>query len=206
MNSGFITKTSSIADTFKNNLFAPLFISAKIIQTLLFLLILSFTDSVAQVIRVGESQQIKSIQMAIFEAEIGDSIIIDYGIYKENSIKIKKPITIIGIDYPIIDGEEKGFIFDVTNIDSFTIKGFIINNAGKSYTKDYSSLHLYKVNNFVIEDNVFNNPFFAIHIEKSKNGVIKNNLINGNAVEEISSGNGIHLWHTSKVDVIGNEN
>ena len=127
------------------------------------------------------------------------------GTYKENNIRVEKSLSFIGIGNPIIDGEEKGYIFDIVDVDSFTIKGFVINNAGKSFTKDYSSLHLYKVNNFLIEDNAFNNPFFAIHIEKCKNGVIKNNVINGNAIEEISSGNGIHLWHTSKVDVIGNK-
>lgn len=159
----------------------------------------------AQIIRVGASRQIKSIKYAITIADPGDSIIIDTGIYKENNIKTDKSLTLIGLQNPIIDGEEKGFIFDVANTDSFTIKGFIINNAGKSFTKDYSSLHLYKVENFVIEDNVFNNPFFAIHIEKSKNGIVANNVINGNAIEEITSGNGIHLWHTANVKVTGNK-
>jgi len=187
------------------NISQLLIFSSRIRQILLLILIFNFTDSIAQVIRVGKFRNIKSIQTAIMESEAGDSIIVDYGVYKENNIKIEKPISLIGLGNPIIDGEEKGFIFDVTNIDSFNITGFVINNAGKSFTKDYSSLHLYKVNNFIIEENIFNNPFFAIHIEKSKNGVIKNNEINGNAVEEITSGNGIHLWHTSKVDVIGNK-
>ncbi len=177
-----------------------------IIRQLIFLFLsLSCLELTAQTIRVGASRQIKTIKSAIFKADAGDSIIIDYGIYKENNIKIDKSISIIGIQNPIVDGEEKGFVFDVANIDSFRIKGLIINNAGKSFTKDYSSLHLYKVENFIIEDNVFNNPYFAMHIEKSNNGLIKNNVINGNAIEEITSGNGIHLWHTANVNVIGNE-
>ena len=172
---------------------------------LLLSFIINFTQLEAQVIRVGESHKFQSIKSAILAAVPGDSIIIESGTYKENNIRVEKSLTFIGIDNPIIDGEEKGFIFDIANIDSFVIKGFTINNAAKSYTKDYSSLHLFQVKNFIIENNSFNNPFFAVHIEKSKSGVIKNNIINGNAVEEISSGNGIHLWHTSYVDVIGNE-
>ena len=172
---------------------------------LLLSFIINFTQLEAQVIRVGESHKFQSIKSAILAAVPGDSIIIESGTYKENNIRVEKSLTFIGIDNPIIDGEEKGFIFDIANIDGFVIKGFTINNAAKSYTKDYSSLHLFQVKNFIIENNSFNNPFFAVHIEKSKSGVIKNNIINGNAVEEISSGNGIHLWHTSYVDVIGNE-
>ena len=172
---------------------------------LLFLLINLSPQLEAQVLRVGKSQKFNSIKSAILIAIEGDSIIVDPGTYRENNIRVEKPLTFIGIDNPVIDGEEKGYIFDIANVDSLVIKGFTISNAAKSYTKDYSSLHLYQVKNFVIENNTFNNPFFAMHIEKSKHGLIKNNVINGNAIEEISSGNGIHLWHTSNVDVIENE-
>jgi nitrous oxidase accessory protein len=187
------------------NQFIETFSSTKMRQILLLLFFLNYIPLDANVIKVGESHKYKSIKNAIIDAGIGDSIIVEAGTYKENNIRVEKSLSFIGIGKPIIDGEEKGYIVDIADVDSFTIKGFVINNAGKSFTKDYSSLHLYKVNNFLIEDNTFNNPFFAIHIEKSKNGVIKNNLINGNAIEEISSGNGIHLWHTSNVDVIGNK-
>ena len=185
--------------------FIKAFSSTIMRQILLLLIFLYYVPLDANVIKVGESHKYKSIKNAIVDAGVGDSIIIEMGTYKENNIRVEKSLSFIGIGNPIIDGEEKGYIFDIADVDSFTIKGFVINNAGKSFTKDYSSLHLYKVNNFLIEDNTFNNPFFAMHIEKSKNGVIKNNVINGNAIEEISSGNGIHLWHTSKVDVIGNK-
>ncbi len=174
-------------------------------HTLLYLFILSSGQIFPNVINVSNSHKYKSIQYAIAAAGVGDTIIVHSGLYKEHNIKIERSLTLIGIEQPIIDGEEKGYIFDVSNVDSFHIEGFEINNVGKSYTHDYSSLHLYKVKNFSIIDNIFNNPFFAIHIEKSKNGVIENNIINGDAVEEISSGNGIHLWHTSKIDVTGNK-
>jgi nitrous oxidase accessory protein len=161
--------------------------------------------SFPNVINVGGSYKYKSIKNAIAAAEVGDTIFVYRGSYKEHDIKIEKSLTLIGIDKPIVDGEEKSFIFDIANVDTFHIQGFEINNVGKSYTHDYSSLHLYKVKNFTIVDNIFNNPFFAMHIEKSKKGLIKNNIINGNAVEEISAGNGIHLWHSSQVEVTNNK-
>lgn len=156
-------------------------------------------------LEVGNGKQFSTIQNAIDNAGIGDTIFVFPGVYKENNIKIETPLSLIGIEKPIIDGEEKGYIFDVSDIDSFSISGFEINNVGKSFTHDYSALHLYKVRKFNIVNNIFNNPFFALHVEKSKNGLISGNVINGNAVEEISSGNGIHLWHSSKVEVINNQ-
>jgi len=171
----------------------------------LFVIIIINSNLYPSNLRVGDGKKFSSIQTAINSANIGDTIVVFPGIYKENNIKVKFPLTFIGIEKPIIDGEEKGYIFDVSNVDSFSISGFELNNVGKSYTHDYSALHLFKVKKFRITNNILNNPFFALHIEKSKNGLISDNVINGNAVDEISSGNGIHLWHSSKVEVINNK-
>jgi len=174
-------------------------------EKLFFLLILfiSFTQIFGQII-VKKSGKISSIQDAINSATPGDTIIVEEGVYKEFDISINKPITLIGLNYPVIDAEEKGYILSI-NADSVTISGFKLINVGKSYTKDYSAIHTYRINNFVIENNIFENPFFAIHIEKSKKGVISNNTILGVAKEEHNSGNGIHLWHSSRVEVIDNK-
>ena len=169
----------------------------------LLILLISFTHIFGQII-VKKSGENPSIQNAIDIASPGDTIFVEKGIYHEFDISIDKPLTLIGLNFPVIDAEEKGYILSIT-ADSVTISGFKLINVGKSYTKDYSAIHTYRINNFVIENNIFENPFFAIHIEKSKNGVIKNNTIFGNAKEEHSSGNGIHLWHSSKIEVTGNK-
>ena len=166
-------------------------------------LITGYTQILGQII-VKESGKNSSIQLAIDSAAHGDTIFVEKGIYNEFNIIIKKPLTLIGFDYPIIDAEEKGFIFDIS-ADSVTISGFKLINVGKSYTKDFSAIHTFRINHFTITNNIFENPFFAIHIEKSKNGLIANNTIIGNAVEEHNSGNGIHLWHSSKVEITNNK-
>ena len=166
-------------------------------------LITGYTQILGQII-VKESGKNSSIQLAIESAAPGDTIFVEEGIYNEFNITIKKPLTLIGFDYPIIDAEEKGFIFDIS-ADSVTISGFKLINVGKSYTKDFSAIHTFRINHFTITNNIFENPFFAIHIEKSKNGLIANNTIIGNAVEEHNSGNGIHLWHSSKVEITNNK-
>ena len=172
---------------------------------LFFLLILfiSITQIFGQIV-VNNSGKNSSIQDAINSAATGDTIFVEKGVYKEFNISIDKSLILIGLNYPVIDAEEKGYILNVSS-DSVTISGFKLINVGKSYTKDYSAIHTYRINGFVIENNIFENPFFAIHIEKSKNGVIRNNTILGNAKEEHNSGNGIHLWHSSKIEVTDNK-
>lgn len=174
-------------------------------EKLFFLLILliGFTQIFGQIV-VKKSGNNSSIQNTINSATPGDTILVESGVYNEFDISIDKPLTLLGLNYPVIDAEEKGYILSIT-ADSVTISGFKLINVGKSYTKDYSAIHTYRINDFVIENNVFENPFFAIHVEKSKNGVIRNNTIWGVAKEEHNSGNGIHLWHTSRVEVTDNK-
>jgi nitrous oxidase accessory protein len=157
----------------------------------------------AKEVRICSSCEYSSIKEAIQSAQSGDTLIIEQGVYFESDIRIDKPLTILGKNYPIIDGQEKSYIFDIVS-DSVTLKGLSIKNVGKSYTTDFAAIHTYKVKNFHFEDNILNDAFFGFHIEKSHNGVIKNNRIKGNAVTEHNSGNGIHLWHSSKIQIINN--
>lgn len=167
-----------------------------------FLLILSFS-SFSQ-IKVCESCKFKTIASAIIEADSGSTITVEKGIYNESNILIDKPLTLIGNDFPVLDGEEKGYIIQVKSND-VTIKGFHLKNVGSSYTKDYAAIHLYRSRNFILENNKLENVFFGFLIEKSKNGSIKNNIVFSNALNEHNSGNGIHLWHCDSINIKGNE-
>ncbi len=155
-------------------------------------------------IEVCATCDISSIKQAVALSEDGDEILVRPGIYKEHGIEINKSIHIKGIDKPIIDGEFKETIFKIT-ADHFSIKGLEIINVGQSYTKDFAAVLVSKSDGFVIENNVFKNVFFGLLIEKSKNGVIQGNHISSEAKSQANSGNGIHLWHCSKMKVSHNE-
>ncbi|KAA3612967.1 MAG: nitrous oxide reductase family maturation protein NosD [Calditrichaeota bacterium] len=157
----------------------------------------------ANELTVCASCEYPTIKEAVQLAQSGDTLIIEPGTYFESDIQIEKPLTILGINYPVIDGQEKSYIINITS-DSVTIKGLSLKNIGRSYTTDFAAIRTYKVKYFHFEDIKLDNPFFGFHIEKSSNGVIKNNIIRGNAVSEHNSGNGIHLWHSSKIQILNN--
>ena len=121
-------------------------------QKIFFILILSICCCMQLLGQIVVNQS-GSIQLAIDLAVSGDTVIVEKGIYTEFDIVIKKPLTIIGVDYPIVDAQEKGFVFDIT-ADSVTISGFKLINVGKSYIKDYSAIHAFKVNHFSIVNNL----------------------------------------------------
>ncbi len=170
---------------------------------ILILLACFYFKSTAQHIKVCPDCKIKSIGQAIKLANKGDKILIKGGIYKEGNIIIDKSISIIGIDNPILDGEDQGEIITVT-ADSVKISGITIMNVGTSYTQDHAALKVKKGNHFSIRNNTFKKVFFGITIEKSHHGLIENNNIISDATEEYNSGNGIHLWHCSDIQVKNN--
>lgn len=168
-----------------------------------FLAIIAANSVFANTHDVCETCDIRSITEAIDIALPGDTILINGGLYQEGEIIINKSLVLIGINKPIIDGENKAGIL-VISADSVVIKNLIIQNVGVSYTKDYAAIHLSRVNHFVIEDNELRDVFFGILVEKSHFGLIHNNTISSNALQEHNSGNGIHVWHCDNINITNN--
>lgn len=168
-------------------------------------LLLNINTVMAKEIVVCSSCEVKSVKAAVEMAEDGDIVRIKSGIYKEHDIRIiNKSISIIGENYPVIDAEMKGTAISV-QADNFSIEGVEIRNIGKSHTKDFAAILMAHSKNFSIKNNKFNNIFFGLLIEKSTFGKITGNVIKSNAVKQDNSGNGIHLWHSSDIEVSKNQ-
>ncbi|HNQ27592.1 MAG TPA: nitrous oxide reductase family maturation protein NosD [Aquaticitalea sp.] len=157
----------------------------------------------AQIIEVCPSCKTSTLDQAIGLAKRHDTIIINKGHYKEHNIIIDKPLTIIGKNSPLIDGDLKGEIITIV-ADSVTIDGLSLINVGNSYTKDYASIRIKNSKQFKISNITLEKLFFGIYIEKSNYGKIHNNTIKGQAVNEFNSGNGIHLWYSNYIDIEDN--
>ncbi|KGO89607.1 nitrous oxide reductase family maturation protein NosD [Flavobacterium suncheonense] len=158
----------------------------------------------AKTIVVGKNQSVKSITAAVAQSSDGDTIVVDYGIYKEGRLLINKEILLIGKNFPIIDGEHKSEIISV-NAHKVTIKGFKIINSGHAALEDPCAIRVYDKSDVVIENNILDNNFFGIYIQNSKNCRVKNNIIRAYGKEEQLIGNGIHCWKSDNLQIIGNK-
>ncbi len=152
---------------------------------------------------VCDNCEYKSIKEAISKAKPHDIILIKKGVYKEYNIIIDKPLTLLGENYPIIDGENKGEIISI-HADSVTVDGLHIKNVGTSYTEDYAAIRVVKRRDFVIQNLKLERLFFGIYLEKANHGKVLNNEVLGDAVEEYNSGNGIQLWYCKNIEIDGN--
>jgi len=153
---------------------------------------------------VGSSQAVASISQAVQMAAPFDTICVNTGEYTHTgAIIIDKPLSLLGCGDVKITAAPKSGIFEV-RADSVTISGFTLLNVEKSYTKDLAAIWVDYSRHFTVTDNTILDCFFAIFCTKSKSGVIAGNSITGNAVEEHSSANAIHLWYCDSLKIENN--
>lgn len=177
-----------------------------IIQKVLLVLFLYSASSMAitDKIIVDKNTSINSIKKAIALSKPYDEIIINKDFYLEGNIIIDKPLRIIGKNYPTLDGENKVEIFTVKS-DSVFISGIIFKNAGVSYLKENAAVRIENVKSCAVINCKFYGNFFGVYIAASNDCLIKNNFIKSYGKSETSSGNGIHLWNCSKIQIVNNQ-
>jgi nitrous oxidase accessory protein len=159
----------------------------------------------ASELRVCSTCAMSSIASAIALLATNGTITVQKGHYKEGaSIEINKPLTLRGEAGAIIDGEEKYQVITILKTSDVTIEGFEIRNGGASFIQDLAGLKSIECQNCKIINNYFFNTTYAIYLEKSENCLVKNNKIESDAVEEVNSGNGIHVWTGSGNVIEGN--
>ena len=153
---------------------------------------------------VSPEGKIKTIAEAVSMSANGDIIVVMPGIYFENNIVIDKPLHILGVEYPIIDGSEKEEdVFQVFS-NHVTIEGLHIQNVKTNYLKELAGITLSNVHSCTIKNNRLTNTFFGIYLKKVTQSEITGNELIGNATDEASSGNALHMWYCKKITISGN--
>ena len=110
----------------------PLFLS---VVFLFFLLPLH-----AGVINVSSRDKITTIKQAVEIATDGDTIMINGGIYKEKNIVVKKKITLLGKNNPVLDGEGTYEILTIKDVAGVVVSGLTFQHSGFSSLKDLAAI------------------------------------------------------------------
>lgn len=158
----------------------------------------------AKVIKVGKSRSVSSIQRAIDLSRNGDTVLVDPGLYKEKNIIIQKSITLKGINYPVLDGENKYAIISIKTRNA-TVEGFKLQHTGRSEIKDLGAIMIYDSYKVSALNNILEDTNFGIYVQNSKRCTIKDNSITAYGKDEVQSGNGIHCWRSDSLIIIGNK-
>jgi nitrous oxidase accessory protein len=147
---------------------------------------------------------ISSIQQGIDLATAYDTVFVKEGVYFEYNIAIGKPLTIIGENGAIIDGQKQGTILKVQTTNA-TISGLTLRHVGLSHTEEYAAVHVSNTKHFTLNRLTVEDAFFGFLIEGSSKGRITNNKLSGESEMEFYSGNGIHAWKSKELVITENE-
>lgn len=168
----------------------------------IFLLLLCLAGH-SHTIPVGKNRAVKSVKQAVLLAKPGDTVRVDNGVYREGNILINKRIVLIGINFPVLDGQKMAEVVSV-NADSVVVRGFRVVNSGKSALNDPCGIKVFDRNYVVIENNILDDNYFGIYIQNGKHCIVKNNRIKAYGKDEQMIGNGIHCWKSEQLQIIGN--
>lgn len=158
----------------------------------------------ASTLRVSKDSKFQTIRNAINNAVAYDTIIVSSGNYYEKNIVINKPLTLIGENFPVLDGEGK---YEMVSVKSNNVlfDGFKLRHSGYGTLDDLAGIKVYDSNNVTITNNILDDTFFGIYIQYGKNCIVKNNQITSYGKEEQQIGNGIHCWKSDSLQIIGNK-
>lgn len=147
----------------------------------------------AHVLKVGAAQKYRSIHAAVIASGAGDTIYVEPGLYKEKNITISNPLTLIGLQFPVLDGEHQYEILSLKS-NHITIRGFKIIHSGVSSMNDIAGIKIYNCREVTVTNNILEDDFFGIYVQAGTKCRIENNDIKAYAKSEQQSGNGIHCW------------
>jgi len=128
---------------------------------------------------------------------------VESGTYREAAIVVNQPVEIVGVGRPVLDGEGTHEIFVIT-ADSVTVRGFSLVHVSTSYVQDRAAIRVRDARGCTIADNEFADVFFGVYLANVNGCRILQNKLRASNRSETTSGNGIHLWSTRDVLIMGN--
>jgi nitrous oxidase accessory protein len=156
-----------------------------------------------RVVNVSPAGPVRSIREALTVVARGGTIIVHPGTYRDSTIVVSIPVSILGERYPVLDGQNRRQIMTVA-ADSVTIRGLDFRNVGVAFTEDLAAIKVVRANDCVISDNRIENGFFGIYLQEAARCVVQRNVLRAAHARDATSGNGIHLWHSRDITITGN--
>jgi nitrous oxidase accessory protein len=165
------------------------------------LLVLAVTVVVAPA-PPGAAESPVDLQDMIDAAEPDTVLSLDAERY-QGGVVIDKPLTLRGIDWPIVDAGGEGTAIEIEASD-VTIEGLIIRNTGDSLDRENAGVSVLEPR-VTIRNNRFENVLFGVFLRGSNDSVVADNIIGAKDLDIARRGDGIRLWESERTVVEGNQ-
>lgn len=143
-----------------------------------------------------------TIEAALAAADTGDVIEVHGGTYAAPLI-VDKTVSLIGVNEPVIDGEGKGSLV-LISAPQVVFSGFVVRGSGQSLPHEDTGI-VVQAAGATVSNNRLEDVMFGIYFANASGGVAQHNVIQGKPLEESMRGDGIRVWYSDDVQLIGNE-
>ncbi len=141
---------------------------------------------------------IRRLTDAVTRVARGGVVHVRAGIYREPTVLVQQPMSVIGDSGAVLDGEDQRDLM-VVGADSVTVRGMTFRNTGTSQATDRSALRFVEANSCVIENNRFERTLFGIYLQRVASCLVRRNVLDGMEGSQTVTGNGLHLWASRDV-------
>lgn len=174
-------------------------ISRIFVLALLAILYMPVTEAAVVKLNAGGN-----LQSLLDRTPAGDTILVAKGFYAQNNIIIRKPVTVIGQDFPVFDGARKNEVIIVI-ANNVRLIGLQIQNTGRSSMVDMAGIKLQNVNNALVKNCHILNTTYGVYLQNSNKCVVEGSTIKAYAKDELQSGNAVHAWKCNGLLIKGNQ-
>lgn len=142
-----------------------------------------------------------SLRAAVAQARPFDTVLVHDGEYREGaSVEITCPLVLIGLDWPLVDGENRYQPISIRS-DYVSISGFRVANSPSAGLEDYAGIKVYNAAEVYVWNNRLENNYFGIYLSNAKRCHVSGNQLDAVGTIEQTSGNGIHAWKCDSLDI-----
>ena len=150
----------------------------------------------------AQAQPASSLQERLAAAAPGDTLRVVGGVHP-GPLRITKPVVLLGVDAPVIDGQGRGTVVTIEASD-VVLRGFVIRNSGRSLDREDAGIAVY-ADRVTIADNRLENVLFGIYLRQADSCRILHNMIEGDpSLDTPRRGDLIRLWYSNDALIEGN--
>lgn len=144
-----------------------------------------------------------SLQERIAAAAPGDTVVVDGGVFRERVV-IDKPLSLVGRNWPVIDGGGQGDVVTIA-ADDVTVTGFVIRGTSHSMSLEPAAVKADGADRLTVRNNRIFDAHFGVHITDSAGSAIENNVLDTGADVPVERrGHGVYLWRVRESVIHGN--
>ena len=158
---------------------------------------------VADTVVVARDGPVSRITDALALVRTGGVVVVEPGLYREPTIIVDRPMSLIGRDGAVLDGEGARALLSI-RADDVVVRGLSFRNVGASEVEDRAAIRVTDARGCTIEHNTFDDTFFGIYLGRVEGCRIAGNVLRGLGTSEATSGNGIHLWSSRDITIEDN--